>query len=274
MALGKVRALHPDFFSDDDLAEVTIPARLLFAGLWCFACDNGHVPDKSKQIKRWIYATDDVNVAELLRELGSQGLIERGGGWLCIPKLGSRQRIDWRYFKTCGYIGCEKPAKAESKNPEPKTRRGHASTLRESEPGAPKPVGDGVGEGDGDGDITTTSLVPLAENAQTARPASAADAAKAKRATQRPTDFRPAQSHVDLAAELGIDLRAEWQQFCDHHDAKGTTYKDWPAALRTWIRNAAKFGRGGRPAGRSRVDEHLELAERLRGQQLEIGEAG
>lgn len=83
-----------------------------------------------------------------------------------------------------------------------------------------------------------------------------------KRATQRPTDFRPTQGHVDLAAELGVDLRAEWQQFCDHHDAKGSTYKDWPAALRTWIRNAAKFGRKT-TGGSSRQQADADMFDRM-----------
>lgn len=249
MAHGKVRALHPEFFSDDDLAEVSIPARLLFAGLWCFACDNGHVPDRSKQIKRWIYATDDVNVAELLRELDHQGLIERAGGWLIVPKLGRRQRIDWRYFKTCDREGCEKPNKAKSGNPERETLRAPAGALRESEPRAPKPATDG--DGDGDGDVTTPSVLSAATSA-----------AKPKRATQRPADFRPSQSHIDLAASLDVDLRAEWQQFCDHHDAKGSTFKDWPAALRTWIRNAAKFGRRTSAASTPRQQADADMFAR------------
>lgn len=103
-----------------------------------------------------------------------------------------------------------------------------------------------------------------------ASPRASAPPAKPKppprRATQRPADFRPNQGHVDLAAELGIDLRTEWAQFCDHHDAKGTTFKDWPAALRTWIRNAAKYRRpaprsvGGQP---SNAERHLALINQL-----------
>lgn len=256
MALGKVRALHPEFFADDDLAEVSIPARLLFAALWCFACDNGHVPDRSKQIKRWVYATDDVNVAELLRELVAQELIERGDGWLSVPNLAKRQRIDWRYFKTCDRLGCEKPKKSGSGDSEPETRRGSAGEAAPSNktryPRATKPTTDG--DGDGDGDVSPSEI-------------GAASAAKPKRATQRPGDFRPDQAHVTLAAELGVDLRAEWQQFCDHHDAKGSTYKDWPAALRTWIRNAAKFGRSrpssaGTPRQQADADMFARMAAR------------
>ena len=64
----------------------------------------------------------------------------------------------------------------------------------------------------------------------------------AKRATQRPAGFVPSEKNVELASSLGVDLRAEWPQFCDHHDAKGSKFTDWHKALNTWIRNAAKFG--------------------------------
>lgn len=70
-----------------------------------------------------------------------------------------------------------------------------------------------------------------------------------RRAHRLPADYRPKQAHWDLAASLGVDLRHEGPQFRDHHTAKGSTMKDWDAALRTWIRNAAKFAaeRGGPP---------------------------
>lgn len=61
------------------------------------------------------------------------------------------------------------------------------------------------------------------------------------RATGYPADFRPKDAHFTLAASLGIDLRIEGPQFRDHHAAKASKFVDWDAALRTWIRNAAKF---------------------------------
>lgn len=56
-----------------------------------------------------------------------------------------------------------------------------------------------------------------------------------------PDGFQPDARHEDMAKGLGVNLQAEFAQFKDHHTAKGTIFKDWPAAFRTWIRNAAKF---------------------------------
>lgn len=94
-----------------------------------------------------------------------------------------------------------------------------------------------------------------------------------KRATQRPDDFRPDEKHIALANELGVDLRAEWQQFCDHHDARGSTFKSWPAALNTWIRNAAKFGRSRPGIGtpRQQADQDMFARAQARAEAREAG---
>jgi uncharacterized protein YdaU (DUF1376 family) len=71
-----------------------------------------------------------------------------------------------------------------------------------------------------------------------------------KRAKQIPADFQPNDKHKELAQSLGVDLAKELEQFTDHHRAKGSTMLDWNAALRTWIRNAAKYAKPGKAAGK------------------------
>ena len=56
-----------------------------------------------------------------------------------------------------------------------------------------------------------------------------------------PADFWPDETAQQLAADLHLSLQAELAAFCDHHAAKGTTFRDWQAGLRTWLRNAAKY---------------------------------
>lgn len=46
------------------------------------------------------------------------------------------------------------------------------------------------------------------------------------------------------AVEIGVPaeiLRAQTDKFLDHHRAKGSTFKDWDSAWRTWMRNAVEF---------------------------------
>lgn len=76
------------------------------------------------------------------------------------------------------------------------------------------------------------------------------------RKTQLPDDFAPNAGHQSLANELGVDLAKEFPQFRDHHQAKGTTMLKWDLALRTWIRNAAKWSAKA-PSRRAEATEFM-----------------
>ncbi|MBE0470406.1 MAG: hypothetical protein IBX55_12985 [Methyloprofundus sp.] len=70
---------------------------------------------------------------------------------------------------------------------------------------------------------------------------------KQSKLQKMPEDFKPTQQHLELAGKAEINLELEFQQFVDYHQAKGSKFADWHAALRTWIRNAAKFKQTTRP---------------------------
>lgn len=153
--MPKIRGIKPDYWTDDAVVELSIPARLLFIGLWSYACDNGHLQDKPKQIKMRLLPADDVSAAELLRELEAASRIVRVGGWIIIPKFTKHQKPDKRYFQTCDKAGCERPP-ADS---QPGTRGGHDETTpsphRAPVVGSMGPHVDG--EGDGELKVMVTS---------------------------------------------------------------------------------------------------------------------
>lgn len=80
----------------------------------------------------------------------------------------------------------------------------------------------------------------------------AAAPAKASRGTVVPPDFKPDQTAHNIAASTGVNLQAELANFLDHHAARGTVFKDWQAAFRTWLRNAVKFSNHAPASGRVR----------------------
>lgn len=86
-------------------------------------------------------------------------------------------------------------------------------------------------------------------------PSGIVDAAAAKnqpgRATALPDGFEPNETADRLAGELGLVVTAELEAFEDHHMANGSTFKDWQAAFRTWLRNSAKFAQRQRSPGKS-----------------------
>jgi hypothetical protein len=171
--MAKIRGIKPEFWTDEDVVELTAHARLLYIGLWNYACDNGHLEDRPKQIKMRILPADDCSVADLLRELDEKGRITRREGWITIPNLTDHQRIDKRFFTTCDKPGCVKPGTespdkpAKSANPERETRRAHdentTSPQRDHDVPTSRPPGDcdgeSDGEGDGDGELVPASTL-------------------------------------------------------------------------------------------------------------------
>ena len=162
--MPKIRGIKPDYWTDEDIVDLSIPARLLFIGLWSYACDNGHLQDKPKQIKMRLLPGDDVNVAELLRELDGAGRIVREGGWITVPNFVKHQRPDKRYFQTCDAPGCGRPQGDSQRE----TRGAHhePTTSAHSAPdvGSMGPRGEGEVKGsDGEGDGEKSRRLALAE---------------------------------------------------------------------------------------------------------------
>jgi len=95
--------------------------------------------------------------------------------------------------------------------------------------------------------------------------APAAQAPKpAKRATQLPADFYPNETGVSYAEERRVNLATEMESFRNHHQAKGSTFKDWQAAWRTWCDKAVEFGRAGAKKPQAQALSFAERDEQLR----------
>ncbi len=75
--MARARNIKPGFFINDVLAEACPLARILFAGLWCFADREGRLSDRPKKIKAEILPYDDCNADELLESLATLGFIIR-----------------------------------------------------------------------------------------------------------------------------------------------------------------------------------------------------
>ena len=71
----RARDIKPGFFKNDQLAECSMAARLLFPGLWMLADREGRIENRPRKIKAEIFPFDDMDVAELLSELEKAGLI-------------------------------------------------------------------------------------------------------------------------------------------------------------------------------------------------------
>jgi DNA-binding transcriptional MocR family regulator len=82
--------------------------------------------------------------------------------------------------------------------------------------------------------------------------AEAAKPSKQKKAMALPENWVPSDKNTADAQERGFTMQEithEADQFRNYHLAKGSTFKNWDAAWRTWLGNARKFaGRNSKQA--------------------------
>ncbi len=94
--MARARNIKPGFFINEQLAQVSAYARLLYIGLWCVADREGRLEDRPMRIKAEIFPYDQVDVDALLGELSRQGLIIRysvgDASCIWIPKFLLHQR--------------------------------------------------------------------------------------------------------------------------------------------------------------------------------------
>lgn len=117
----RARMLRPGFFSSEQVLNCSMPARLLFQGLWCLADKEGRLEDRPNQIKLLILPLDKVNVEKLLTELAAAELIVRyeveQQRCIWIPKFVENQHPHpheaGSVLPACNYISSNSSTKAD-----------------------------------------------------------------------------------------------------------------------------------------------------------------
>lgn len=94
--MARARNIKPGFFHNEDLAEASVTARLLFIGLWTIADFKGCIEYRPKRIKAALFPYDDVNLDELVSDLAKHGFLIRytvgGKQYLKVPNFVKHQR--------------------------------------------------------------------------------------------------------------------------------------------------------------------------------------
>lgn len=95
--MARSRNIKPGFFTNDELAECSPFARLLFAGLWTIADREGRGEDRPKKIKVLVLPFDSIDVNELMQTLHDKGFIRR-------------YEVDGdKYFQICNWAKHQNP---------------------------------------------------------------------------------------------------------------------------------------------------------------------
>jgi len=74
--MARIRTIKPEFFTSEDIVELSPIARLFYISLWCEADREGRLIWKPKTLKLRYFPGDNCDILKLANELLSIGLIE------------------------------------------------------------------------------------------------------------------------------------------------------------------------------------------------------
>jgi hypothetical protein len=93
--MARARNIKPGFYKNEDLAECSVWARLIFPGLWMLADREGRLEDRPKRIKAELLPFDGGDMDRLLAELHARGFLVRyqnaDGKFIQITKFHEHQ---------------------------------------------------------------------------------------------------------------------------------------------------------------------------------------
>lgn len=252
--MARIRSIKPEFWVDRKLARATSrDARMLYVGLWNFADEHARLigdPDYLKgQIFPYEEDLDAVAVKGLLDELVAFGVavpyVAHDEVFLYLPTLAKHQRLQ--------------PEKVASKHPDhtsvwinpDATQIGSDKSVREANqtPETSSPQVSDLAQILPDESVPRTDPSALLYGAGSMEHVAGSMVSPRKRGTTLPEDFAVSDGmRVWAATEIPlVDVVPQTAKFRDFHTAKGSTFKDWTAAWRTWMRNAQTFAeRDGR----------------------------
>lgn len=95
--MARIRTIKPEFFTSEDIVEMSPFARLLYIALWCEADREGRLAWKPKTFKLRYFPADNIDVDALCAEIVERGLVVLyGDGLAHIPKFLDHQHINPR----------------------------------------------------------------------------------------------------------------------------------------------------------------------------------
>lgn len=95
--MARIRTIKPEFFTSEDIVELSAFARLLYIATWCEADREGRLAWKPKTFKIRYFPADSVEIDALCKELIERGLVKLyGDGFAYIPSFSRHQHVNPR----------------------------------------------------------------------------------------------------------------------------------------------------------------------------------
>lgn len=133
--MARIRTIKPEFWTSEQVMELSIPARLAFIGIWNFSDDAGVHPASPKTLKARVFASDDFateNVGAMVAEMIGHGLV-------------AEFEVDGKpYWHVTGWARHQKIDKPTYRHPSPPDVKSSATlrTLDESSSNTPRAIDD------------------------------------------------------------------------------------------------------------------------------------
>jgi hypothetical protein len=213
--MSRIRSIHPGLWTDEGFVSLSHPARLLYMGLWGECDDFGSFPWSPMNLKIRLLPVDNVDVAALLAEMVAQDRV-------------MRYEVNGKFYGAVrNFCRFQRPRKPQSTYPQTNDVRNYTGFNGGEYGTEPDLFGGKSGKVDSDGEER--------------RGEEGSGDSSSARASAMPADFEP------VLTERARALVSQWPdgmydhevaKFTDYHTSKGSKFKDWQAAFRTWIGNA------------------------------------
>jgi hypothetical protein len=120
--MARIRTIKPEFFTSEDIVELSPFARLLYIAIWCESDREGRLIWKPKTFKIRYFPADDVSINALCAEIIDRKLVKLyGDGLAYIPSFGRHQHVNPR------------ESKSELPDPDEKNPRVNHASSRDSD---------------------------------------------------------------------------------------------------------------------------------------------
>jgi hypothetical protein len=108
--VARARNIKPGFYKNEDLAECSVWARLIFPGLWMLADREGRLEDRPKRIKGELLPFDAQEVEPLLAELAAK--YDAQG----VPFIVRYENSDGRFIQISKFSANQTPHYSEKRS--------------------------------------------------------------------------------------------------------------------------------------------------------------
>lgn len=96
--MARLRTVKPEYWTDENVGQCSMAARLLFIGCWNFADDHGGLSRSAKQLKAQVFPYDAIDCEPLIQELIVAGLLieyeVEGKKYLHIKGFRKHQKVE------------------------------------------------------------------------------------------------------------------------------------------------------------------------------------